>query len=69
MPFDFGLGGDLAGDLRGRVRFAAPIARAWLTDLNEKRGRELKITKSNAVPIAAGPQRIVTIEVRTGKRA
>ena len=53
----------------GRIRFAAPIARAWLTDLNEKRQRELKITKSSAVGIAAGPRQIVTIEVRTGKRA
>ena len=53
----------------GRIRFAASISRGWLTNLNEKRGRELKITKSNTVPIAAGPQQIVTIEVRTGKRA
>ena len=47
-----------------RLRFAAPLARAWQTNLNEKRERELKITKSNAVSVVAEPQKIVTIEIR-----
>jgi mannosylglycerate hydrolase len=50
---------------RARVRFHAPLAKAWETNLNEKRLEALKVTKSNAVAIAVGPRKIMTIEVKT----
>lgn len=50
---------------RTRVRFQAPLAKAWETNLNEKRTEALKVTKSNAVAIAVGPRKIMTIEVKT----
>ena len=51
----------------GRVRFNANIARAWETSLNEKRERELKVTKGNAVAVVAAPHKVVTVELRTGR--
>ena len=50
---------------RCSLRFNATIAKAWLTNLNENRERELKVTKSNAVSVTAQPHQIVTVEVRS----
>lgn len=50
---------------RGQIRFRAALERAWETNLNEQRTRELKVTKSNVIPVAAGPYKIVTVEVKT----
>jgi len=47
-----------------RLGFATPIARAWTTNLNEKRLDELRITKDNQVAITAEPKKIVTVEVK-----
>jgi mannosylglycerate hydrolase len=53
---------------KGAVAFHAPVRRAWQCALNEKREKELKITKSGAISISAAPYEIITIEVQTGKK-
>jgi mannosylglycerate hydrolase len=50
---------------RAKLHFNAEIIRAWYTNLNEKRGEALVVGKSNTIAIAAGPQKIVTVEVKT----
>ncbi|MDQ1256169.1 MAG: 2-O-(6-phospho-alpha-D-mannosyl)-D-glycerate hydrolase, partial [Candidatus Hydrogenedentes bacterium] len=50
---------------RAKICFNAEVVRAWYTNLNEKRGEALVVGKSNTIAIAAGPQKIVTIEVKT----
>ncbi|MBN2309473.1 MAG: alpha-mannosidase [Candidatus Hydrogenedentes bacterium] len=47
----------------GTIRFAAPLARAWETNLNEERVRELELAAPGAVPITAAAHRIVTVEI------
>jgi len=49
---------------KGRLRFAFSPARVWQTDLNEKRRKELKITKANTVPVTAEPYKILTVEIK-----
>lgn len=51
----------------GAVRFARPIAKAWLTNLNEDRTEEVKLTDKNTIPVSAGPHKIVTIEFEPGQ--
>jgi len=48
---------------KGKLKFNATVSRAWLTNLNEKRQESLKVSKSNAVPVVAGPHKIVTVEI------
>ena len=52
----------------GRIRFLAPLAKAWRTNLDEKRETPLKITKSNAVSVALDPHKILTIEIQPKTR-
>ena len=47
----------------GSLHLKAPIAKAWLTDLNETRLEELGISPNNSVAFTAGAFKIVTIEV------
>ena len=48
---------------KGNLRFAVSLARAWLTTLNEDRTTEIRMPDAHTVPVTAGPQKIVTIEV------
>jgi len=52
---------------RGRICFAVPVRKAWLTDLNETRQRALKVAKAGVVPVTAEPFQIVTVEVALSK--
>jgi len=49
---------------KGRVRFHSAVTRAWQITLNEKRERELKVTRQHDIAFSAGPHKIVTIEVK-----
>jgi len=53
---------------RGRLQFAAALARAWETNLNEERQRELKVTKPKELSVTAKPYKIVTVEVMMKQR-
>lgn len=53
---------------RGRLQFAAALARAWETNLNEERQRELKVTKPKELSVSAKPYKIVTVEVKMKQR-
>ncbi len=48
------------------LRFAAKIARAWLTDLNEERQSELRSADPHTVSVPLAPQKIVTVEIEPG---
>jgi alpha-mannosidase len=52
----------------GRIRFLAPLAKAWRTNLDEKRETQLKVGESNAVSVTLGPQKIVTVEIQPKRR-
>ncbi len=47
----------------GSLRFFAPVANAWLTNLNEERQSEIALSDSNTVPVSAESQKIVTVEI------
>jgi mannosylglycerate hydrolase len=49
---------------KGNIAFNTPVTRAWYTNLNEKREKEIKPTKTGKVPIAAAPMKIVTVEIK-----
>ncbi|MBN1489354.1 MAG: alpha-mannosidase [Phycisphaerae bacterium] len=55
-----------ATEQRGHLRFAAKIAKAWQTNLNEERAKAIPPTDANSVPITAAPKKIVTIELELG---
>ena len=48
---------------KGNLVFANDVKKAWLTDLNEKRGKEIKLTAKRKVSVSASPGKIVTVEV------
>ena len=48
----------------GSLRFFAPLSDAWLTNLNEDRQSEISLTDKHQVPVSAGSQKIVTIEIK-----
>ncbi|NLX22302.1 MAG: alpha-mannosidase [Phycisphaerae bacterium] len=52
---------------QGRLRFLAPMARAWLTDLNEERISEIALADDGTIPVTAAPYKIVTIELEPRK--
>ena len=47
----------------GSINFAAKPANAWITNLNEEREKEIALTNEHEIPVEAGPQKIVTIEI------
>ena len=49
---------------KGNLIFANNIKKAWLTDLNEKRGKEIKLTAKRKVPVSAQSGKIITIELK-----
>jgi mannosylglycerate hydrolase len=49
---------------KGNLIFANKIKKAWLTDLNEKRGKEIKLTSKNKIPVSAKSNKIVTVEIQ-----
>ncbi|MBU8901863.1 MAG: hypothetical protein KOO69_03905, partial [Victivallales bacterium] len=50
----------------GSLRFFAPMANAWLTNLNEDRQSEIILTNNNEVPVSVAQQKIVTVEIEIG---
>ena len=48
---------------KGNLHFDAPVARAWLTNLNEDRKDPIKLTDENTIPVTAEPLKIVTVEI------
>ena len=50
----------------GSLRFFAPVLDAWLTNLNEDRQSEISLTDKHQVPVSAGSQKIVTVEIKIG---
>ena len=49
---------------KGNLVFANNVKKAWLTDLNEKRGKEIKLTAKNKVSVSAKSNKIVTVEIQ-----
>ena len=49
---------------KGNLIFPKNAKKAWLTDLNEKRGKEIKLTAKNKIPVSAKPNKIVTVEIK-----
>ena len=49
----------------GSLRFFAPVAGAWLTNLNEDQQSEITLAGDNEVPVSAGQKKIVTVEIKT----
>ncbi len=47
--------------VKGQVRFAQPPYGVWLANLNEERGQKVRLGAGGAVPVQAGPKRIVTL--------
>ena len=52
-----------AKTLTGTIRFAAPVKKAWLTDMNETRKKAIPMAKPGVVEISAGPNKIVTVDI------
>ena len=50
-------------ELSGTIKFWKPIQKAWLTNLNEEREKELAIDKSGSVEMKVGHKKIVTVEL------
>ncbi len=50
-------------EVRGKLRFGFPVAEAWITDLNERPLKRLKVTEKMA-KIIVQPHKIVTVGVR-----
>ncbi len=49
---------------KAKIRFNTPIAKGWLTDLNEKRSCPAENVNQNGVLISAAPYKIVTLEIK-----
>ena len=49
----------------GSLRFFAPMANAWLTNLNENRQSEIILTNSNEVSVSVEVQKIISVEIET----
>jgi alpha-mannosidase/mannosylglycerate hydrolase len=50
--------------LEGQVRFLQPPREGWLAGLNEERGKSIALTAGGAIPVRAGPKKIVTFLLR-----
>lgn len=50
-------------DLTGKIMFWKPIQKAWLTNLNEEREKELAVSKNGVVEMKVGHKKIVTVEL------
>ncbi|HBG27700.1 MAG: hypothetical protein A2Y10_10145 [Planctomycetes bacterium GWF2_41_51] len=53
---------------QGALKFAVPPSNAWETNLDEERMKEIELTTEYEVPVNAGPQKIVTIEIKPKKQ-
>jgi len=49
----------------GSLRFFAPVAGAWLTNLNEDQQSEITLAGDSEVPVSVGQKKIVTVEIKT----
>ena len=47
----------------GVIKLSSPVKNVWLTNLNEDRESEIVLKSKNEVPVAAGPNKIVTVEL------
>ena len=54
------------GEIRALLKFSASVSGAWLTNLNEERDVTITLESKNEIPVVAGPQKIVTVEIKTG---
>jgi len=50
---------------KGNLKFAASMAKAWYTNLNEERAVEIKMPNASTVPVVAGPYKIITVEIES----
>ncbi len=48
----------------GNLVFAHEVKKAWLTDLNEKRGKKIKLISKHKVPVSVKTGKIVTLEIQ-----
>jgi len=48
---------------QGNLKFAAELSEAWLTNLNEERMSKIQLTDAHTVPVTAGANKIVTVEI------
>lgn len=53
----------IAVEVKGRVRLAEDIDKAYMVSLNEDRISELLISESNSIDLIAGTNKIITIEI------
>lgn len=53
-----------AAAVQGQVRFRRPPVGCWLADLNEERGQAVPLAAGGAIPVQAGPKKIVTFLLR-----
>ena len=49
---------------KGNLVFANEVKKAWLTNLNEERGKEIKLTAKKKVSVSAASGKIVTVEIK-----
>ncbi len=50
--------------VQAHVRFQRPPAECWLANLNEEKGKAVRIEEDGAIPVQAGPKKIVTLLMR-----
>ena len=46
----------------GMIKFAADISKAWTTNLNEDREKEISLSGKHEIPVTVLPQKIASIE-------
>ncbi|MCX6998023.1 MAG: glycosyl hydrolase-related protein [Kiritimatiellaeota bacterium] len=49
--------------VKGTIRFAEGVKKAWLTDMNETRRKAIAVKKPGIVKVSVGQNKIVTLEV------
>jgi len=54
-----------ARSLRGRLESLTGIQKAWLTDLNEEKGKSIRPGKDGALSIPVPPKKIITVRIQS----